>query len=362
MVPSSDIKRTSVDDLAEKLSQSWPAIIASRRKSAEVRQTVAEVLSDHRMVPVDASFVVFGSLARDELTVNSDVDWTLLVDGQADPGHLKVVHGIARRLASAHLDPPKPGGTFGKMAFSHSIIHKIGGSEDTNENTTQRVLLLLESKPIGDAECYKRVINGVLNRYLDDDISFLSPSGEKYRVPRFLLNDIVRYWRTMCVDYASKHRERQGQGWALRNAKLRMSRKLIFVSGLLTCFSCHLQGPPGLAGGLFDASPATLEPLLAHLSRYVERTSLEIVAEALDRYAKAETAVKLMRAYDDFLGMLNDGEVRSRLEGLSSADARTDEVFGRVREVSNEFQSALTSLFYDDHPGLAELTRKYGLF
>jgi hypothetical protein len=42
----------------------------------------------------------------------------------------------------------------------------------------------------------------------------------------FSLNDIVRFWRTMAVDFASKQRDRAGEEWGLRNAKLRMSRKL----------------------------------------------------------------------------------------------------------------------------------------
>jgi hypothetical protein len=35
------------------------------------------------------------------------------------------------------------------MAFSHDIIHQIGGQNDTNKNTTQRILLLLESAAMG---------------------------------------------------------------------------------------------------------------------------------------------------------------------------------------------------------------------
>jgi hypothetical protein len=40
---------------------------------------------------------------------------------------------------------PGQTGTFGNMAFSHDIIHQIGGQNDSNKNTTQRILLLLES-------------------------------------------------------------------------------------------------------------------------------------------------------------------------------------------------------------------------
>ena len=38
-----------------------------------------------RLTGEDTSIVVFGSLARSELTSGSDLDWVLLVDGFADP-------------------------------------------------------------------------------------------------------------------------------------------------------------------------------------------------------------------------------------------------------------------------------------
>src|SRR5437016_1667848 len=171
----------AITKLGSRLERDWPAIAAAERDALATRQQLESLLSEHRMVPADSTFVVFGSLARNEWTISSDLDWTLLVDGQADPQHLKVSQRIAARLKEAKMIEPGPTGTFGSMAFSHSIIQHIGGEEDTNRNLTQRVLLLLESAAIGDRDAYERVIRGVLNRYLDEDISFISGRSHKYK-------------------------------------------------------------------------------------------------------------------------------------------------------------------------------------
>ena len=63
--------------------------------------------------------------------------------------------------------------------------------------------MLLESVALGRQEAHQSVIRAVLKRYLIEDPSFGRQSGP-YRVPRFLLNDFARYWRTMTVDFAYK--------------------------------------------------------------------------------------------------------------------------------------------------------------
>jgi len=357
----SPLSSNAIDELCLKVDRRWKAIDAAKKDADTGIQRIANILADHRLVSSDTSFVVFGSLARGEWTVNSDVDWTLLVDGEANPDHLKVSQQIKSRFIQAKLNEPGSTETFGKLAFSHELIHQIGGEGDSNKNTTRRILLLLESRAIGNPDAYDRVVKNVLNRYLDNDISFLSRSGQHYKVPRFLLNDIVRYWRTMCVDYASKHRERQGEKWALRNAKLRLSRKLIFASGLLTCFNCYLKPPPEFKNNLFDL-PEHMEPLLLHLKAHVRLTPLEILADALVSFAKPETAIQIFDAYDRFLTMMNDGEIRKHLDSLQAKDAHSDKVFNEIETISNKFQNGLNRLFFEENADIAELTKKYGMF
>jgi predicted nucleotidyltransferase len=337
-------------------------------KSLEMREDLDELLSSEigKYTTEDASLIVFGSLARGEWTSGSDLDWTYLIDGEADSDHLAIAQNIQRALEkkknSKKFRPPGASGTFGNMAFSHDIIHQIGGQSDTNKNTTRRILLLLESRAIGkNTEAYERVIRGVIGRYLEEDNNhLLTRELDRFRVPRFLLNDIVRFWRTMAVDFASKQRDRAGKGWGLRNAKLRMSRKLIFASGLLVCFDANLNKE--LQAKISTDKNDIKLHLQKHIRDHVKLTPLEIMAKSIGLHGVPDpVGERLFDSYAKFLSVLDDDDSRKALEDLRSEDSRTNPTFQRIRTISNNFQEALDHVFFENRK-ISPLTKKYGVF
>ena len=125
----------SISRLASKTGCEWPMIESVGRTADDASDKVREALKGDGLVPTDTAFIVFGSLARREMTAGSDLDWTLLVDGQADPQHKRVAKKIEARLVDLGMKEPGGTGLFGGLAFSHQIIQAIGGEPDTNSNT-----------------------------------------------------------------------------------------------------------------------------------------------------------------------------------------------------------------------------------
>jgi predicted nucleotidyltransferase len=343
--------------LEQSLGCTWSNLREARLRAEAKRRELQDALRG--LDSEDTSIVVSGSLARDEFTDGSDVDWTLLIDGLADPKH----HDLFRKIRTVvdACAPKGPGqeGTFGAMVFSHDLIHQIGGEDDTNRNTTRRLLLLLESRVVGREDAYERVTKQVLNRYLLEDRGLWR--GSKYRAPRFLQNDVARYWRTMAVDFPYKLRNRSGKGWAIRNLKLRMSRKLIYVSGLLACFRCHLDHSDSQAVELFQ-DPSRRKEVVEYLRKIFAATPLEIVAGVLLRYPHLSDAARnIFDPYNEFLGILADGGKREHLDLLPEESGESDEIYQYARRLSHRFRDGLLA-FFDQQSGMDDLTKNYGVF
>jgi hypothetical protein len=366
-------------DLEQVLACKWKNIRDAKQRTLVALRRLSEVVDAIPGPNSDTSIIVHGSLAREECTSGSDLDWTLLVDGQADANHHDTLLNIRGALGTkdnqgkhvvfAELGLKEPGqeGTFGSLAFSQPMIHYIGGEEDSNSNTTRRVLLLLEAFPIGKRqEAFERVRKGILKRYLDEDRGLLRSDldGKYIRwVPLFLLNDFARYWRTMAVDFAYKQFDRGSKGYALRSIKLGVSRKLLFASGLLACFWCD----PAVSMNANQEN--SKQSLIDCLDLFLSRTPLERIAWFfLVQYDTSgvesflATAKNLFASYDDFLGLLNDPERRVRLDKLRPDQEATDPVFNDARKIRQRFRLAVQDMFLAKNSPLYELTIEKGIF
>ncbi|MGB9369693.1 MAG: nucleotidyltransferase domain-containing protein [Xanthobacteraceae bacterium] len=347
----------AIDRLRGANQNRWPHIAAAEVTSHEKMADLSR-LANGLLSTDETALVVFGSLARGEFTAGSDLDWTVLIDGRADTGHLEIVHQLKQKLTGARFIEPGPTETFGGLVFSHDLIHAIGGDEDTNKNMTRRLLLLLESAPVavGPSESVRdRILQGILHRYVWEDAGFLKPDDQTKKIPRFLLNDVVRFWRTMAVDYANKYRARAGKKWALRNIKLRMSRKLLFVSGLFMCLSWKLTPYEPIDQKLLT------EKLVAHLQTWTERAPLESLATIIEQYSPS-LATDIFDSYDSFLQMLDDDRKRNALEDLAPEKAYNDDVFREARSFSKKFDDALTNLLFESNDDVSQLVKRYGVF
>ncbi|HEY3740575.1 MAG TPA: nucleotidyltransferase domain-containing protein [Bryobacteraceae bacterium] len=357
---SPPVPLSQLDQLEARVGCSWQSIRKARSETQIRRKSLEAEFAQHGSP--DTSLVVFGSVARQEVTSGSDLDWILLIDGQSVPEHKDQEREIQHRLVKRNFQAPGSSGLFGRMVGSHDLVHNIGGEDDLNSNTTRRVLLLLESHPVGNREAYDRVRRQIVRRYLCDDRG-LTHSGNDIRIPRFLLNDLTRYWRTVTVDFVYKQRADNDKKWAIRNAKLRMSRKLIFAAGLAHVFFCHLDAAAEDARAELKAKK-DVALLTAYLSERLGTPPLETIAKMCNELnLSSDAARKLFDNYDRFLGILDHKDKRDELEKAKSHDdLRDSNAWREIRDVSAPFHEGLVTLFLRGNNELTDLTMKYGVF
>ncbi|MBL0405305.1 nucleotidyltransferase domain-containing protein [Microvirga aerilata] len=212
-----------------------------RALTAERMNAMRELLSDaENLLEGKACVYATGSYGRCEASEHSDLD--LFIVGKSDKDTKK---SLLRRLdeicikadlirATERLKIREFDGD-GRYLVHHSLddlTRSMGRPEDDATNTfTARLLLLLESHPLLEKHVYNEIIKDVINAYWRD----YADHQDEF-MPAYLTNDILRLWRTLCVNYeASIFREPEEKkiSGKIKNYKLKYSR-------MLTCFSAIL--------------------------------------------------------------------------------------------------------------------------
>jgi hypothetical protein len=343
----------------EKLRIELPALVeAARRSRSLVERATADLrravpLPEGDALPLDV--VLLGSAARQELTGESDFDSLVIAHGipgfvnddvteQPVPATRKMAAALQDLQTGEALAGAGATGMFGQIISAPDLIERIGLEKDTNETHSHRILVLEESVSIYQPDLRELLIRSMLERYLYD-----YRGDPKVGVPRFLLNDVERYWRTICVDYQAKHwrqlplRFRTALDpdaefeWGLRYFKLLISRKLTFVgtmTSLLLCKHLEVEQPDvEFLFGQFDM------PALARLAQLHEHLS----AERLDDLAE------VLRVADEFSAKLATEEFRDLAKrARDRSEISENDELRAMRTRADELQACLGRIFYSD--------------
>ncbi len=177
----------------------------------------------------------------------------------------------------------------------HEFTKTLGTPEDDVTNTfTARLLLLLESCPLLESAVYRAVTKEVIAAYWRD-----YKDHKTDFMPAFLANDILRLWRTFCVNYEARTERipevKKAKG-KLKNYKLKHSR-------LLTCYSALLY-LLAIYGSQQTVSPTDAMAM-------INLTPTERLEWLLGRrnLARAHRVInKLLQQYERFLKTTNADE------------------------------------------------------
>lgn len=266
-----------------------------------------------------AAAFAFGSLARYDASDCSDLDLGFLYFPDRIPkdGAAALRDKIMARLRSLAIEVPEK--TFLRPIPVPDLTSHIGGPAETNEMLTYRALVLTESEWIVGAPTATEIRNAIFYRYTEG----MTTRGKNLTS---LSNDLHRYYRTLCVDYRFKVEEGR-KPWAIRNMKLRHSRKIWHLGNIVAECAC-----------LFEENHD------ARLAELLGQPPLWRIAHGLRRYGKVQVAARLFRAYDAFLQEMADKDVRGALDTLNFEEAYADTKFATMKESAHEVQRAAATI------------------
>jgi len=290
--------RAKVGELADRRSKTTARV-------AELRGCLqnAEALASGK-----ACVFATGSFGRREAGPHSDLDLFIVgkKDGKAgidgkEGSLLKPLDEICLKAdlieatRKLHIPEFSDEGRYLTHYSVHEFTRTLGTPEDDVTNTfTARLLLLLESCPLLGPGVYREITEEVIVAYWRD-----YEDHKADFIPAFLANDVLRLWRTFCVNYEARTQrvpdDKKAKG-KLKNYKLKHSRLLTCYSGLLYLLAIY--------GAQRAVSPSDAVAMIAltpteRLQWLRGRPELAHAHEALD---------KLLGQYERFLETTNAGE------------------------------------------------------
>lgn len=288
-------------------------------KLKEIRKALGDIYSE-----TNFCIVADGSYARKEASEESDIDFYIIhID---DKPSSKLVEDVSTILSKFVPNMPSDGGPFASITSLSEMTRNIGGDDDTNAKLTKRVLLLLEGDWLYNEALFNAARNNLIETYVNDQTS-------EPQLALFLLNDFIRYYRTICVDFNYKTVE-NSKAWGIRNIKLVFSRKLLYFGGIIA---------------VAETAHMTADKKREKLSTLFSLSPLERI-----RRVCGTEAEDLLGKYEFFLKEISNPEVRSVLKKVDKENRNESGKFRELKNEGHQFTSELYKLLnrkYDSsHP------------
>lgn len=295
-----------------------------KEHSEDVVSKIREELVEAFPSDSDLTVVVTGSFGRNEASKESDMDWFVVVNEPLDESETENVEKVVTRIVNKYVEKNVGDtGTFGGVVTKNELLVNFGGDEDTNQKFTRRMLYLLESKWLFNENLYKDIKHEILSRYIKAGVP---DSG----LNRFILNDVIRYYRTICTDYEFKVYENDKK-WGVRKIKLRFSRKLLYFSGLITV-----------------ASTGSMSRDLK-LEKTEELLSLSPIERIQKIFGKEQTSM-MMTYYSEFLTQISKDDVRRSLDEVERENRNQNENYRYLKNLSEHFNWEMEKCFMQGFP------------
>lgn len=263
--------------------------------------------------------VAVGSYGRYEASQESDLDGYVIYEKDIPKKTIATINKKIKEVA--RRGGIKFSGGFDSISLND--MHKnIGGKNDTNPSITNRILFLLESECLYGQHFFFLSYQKILKKYLDDVLRF------QKQVPRFLLSDIIRYYRTICVDYEFKITE-ENKDWALRNIKLRFSRKGLYFGGIAV---------------LLNSMNKRAENRYKYIAANLRLPFADKISHILLEQQKVREHSDILSLYADFLKEISEKRTRDHLKKLHKSDRAKDEKFCSLEKKAKDFNGSLRKL------------------
>lgn len=202
-------------------------IETSRQKIEAIKYEIARypILNDE-----EVSIFCTGSIARGEYGDGSDLDLLLTYDGNQDKAKVlePEVKAVLKKINDELGYPPiSDSGKYLDLHTISDLVDSTGSRIDDKENRfTVRLLMILEGISLNSERLFNEHKRKILKNYFRDQ------AETKKFLPYFLLNDILRYWRTLCLNYEEFRFDRT-RPWRKKSVNLKFSRMLTIFGTVL---------------------------------------------------------------------------------------------------------------------------------